>query len=285
MYLSMAEVVFSYLPVNHLSFRPSTLILKCKILFESCSFLSIHTHERTGQRIGNITLLHLEISFLCSRLYSIVFSVDEPITVAELDNILHNDPAHRACQLEYKQLKEEFENYKKETRQKTSKLEDSESVDLAELTLAKQKSEKLDKELNNLRQWFEEKERDYIETISNLQCDVTALEERHSSENEKLIEAHKGDVFLLESQLSKQRERTLQLIADKDTEISRLKGDSLSSPIRNRTFEFDDPLQRHLVASSDDNVTAKRSFETEAAVRQLLTRQNSVCVFLLFFFP
>jgi len=196
-----------------------------------------------------------------------------PITVAELDNILHNDPAHRACQLEYKQLKNEFENYKKDDKKSNSKSQKTLSSESQELTISKQKLVKLENELNHLRICFEEKERDYIETISNLQCDVTSMEERNSSEIERLKETCKLDILLLESQLAKQRERTLQLISDKDEEISRLRADPLSSPLGRKTFESNDALQTSMAMPGDTE--AKRSFETETAVRQLLTRQNS----------
>ena len=156
-------------------------------------------------------------------------------------------------------------------------------MDSEELKTAMQKSENLENELRNLRQWFEEKERDYIENISNLQCDVTSMEERHSSEIERVKEACKVDILKLESQLTKQRERTLQLIADKDDEISRLKANPLSSPTGRRTFELSDVTQRSLVTADNADAMSKRSFETEAAVRQLLTRQNSVCFPPLFF--
>ena len=200
-----------------------------------------------------------------------------PITVAELDNILHNDPAHSAYQLEYKQLKDEFENYKKDNRKSNLKSQKAQSSESQELTISKQKSVKLENELNHLRKWFEEKERDYIETISNLQCDVTSMEEKNSNEIDRLKEACKLDILLLESQLAKQRERTLQLISDKDEEISRLRADPLSSPLGRKTFESNDTLQTFMATPGDTE--AKISFETETAVQQLLTRQNSVCVY------
>lgn len=222
----------------------------------------------------------LSIFLFLSLLLQLISSIVEamPITVAELDNILHNDPAHRACQLEYKQLKDEFENYKRENSNSKTKFKVEEPTDSEELRIAKQKSANLEKELNDLRAWFDEKEKDYVETISNLQCDVTALEEKHSLEVEKLKESCRADVLMLEAQISKQRDRTLQLMADKDAEITRLKVDPIASPVGKRSFSSNDLLDRSPVATGNAEAISKRSFETETAVNQLLIRQNSVCI-------
>ena len=201
----------------------------------------------------------------------------EPITVAELDSMLHNDPSHRACQLEYKQLKDEFEGFKTENKRGKMNQPESHATESEELKMAKMKSIDLENELNDLRKLLQDKEQDYFEAISNLQCEVTAMEEKHSTELEKLKEASKADVLTLETQISKQRDRTFELVADKDAEIARLKGDPLASPVRMRTFESNSAFQSDNAASGDVEAISKRSFETEAAVRQLLTRQNSVC--------
>eukprot|EP00112_Aurelia_sp_Birch-Aquarium-sp1_P024559 Seg782.20 transcript_id=Seg782.20/GoldUCD/mRNA.D3Y31 product="GRIP and coiled-coil domain-containing protein 1" protein_id=Seg782.20/GoldUCD/D3Y31 len=200
----------------------------------------------------------------------------EPITVAELDNILHNDPTHRACQLEYRQLKGEFENYKMEM--KNMKFNDKPSgTGTQEFSIIKQKSEDLAKELSDTRSWFDDKEKDYIETISNLQCDVTEIGERHKKEMDNLKEIHRLGVFNLEEQITRQRDRTLQLLAEKDSEISRLKGSEISSPTDKRIFQYDnDRSMQAVVTLPGQEEIAKRSVETEVAVRQLLTRQNSV---------
>ena len=181
--------------------------------------------------------------------------------------------------MEYKQLKDEFENYKKENRKSKLREGDSQSAECEELKTLKQKSVRLETELISSRKWFEEKEQDYIETISNLQCDVTAMEERHKSEIENIKETNRLDVLLLEAQITKQRQRTLELLGDKDAEISRLKADPMSSPIGKRTFDTKDTFETGACALGDTEAIAKRSFETETAVRQLLTRQNSVCCF------
>ena len=151
------------------------------------------------------------------------------------------------------------------------------SASTQEFSVVKQKSEDLARELNDARNWFDDKEKDYIETISNLQCDVTEIGEKHKQELENLKEIHRCAVLNLEDQIKKQRDRTLQLLADKDSEISRLKGNEISSPADKRVFRYDnDNSLQSVVTSPGQEQIAKRSVETEVAVRQLLTRQNSV---------
>ena len=179
-------------------------------------------------------------------------------------------------------MKEEFENYKMEMKNKILNDKPS-STGTQEFSIVKQKSEDLAKELSDARHWFDDKEKDYIETISNLQCDVTEIGEKHKKEIENLKEIHRLAVLNLEEQITKQRERTLQLLADKDSEISRLKGNEISSPTDKRLFQYNnDRNLQPVVTSPGQEQIAKRSVETEVAVRQLLTRQNSVSGMSLF---
>ncbi|XP_065061205.1 GRIP and coiled-coil domain-containing protein 1-like [Rhopilema esculentum] len=200
----------------------------------------------------------------------------DPITAAELDNILHNDPAHRACQLEYKQLKDEFENYKREIK-KSNVLHENATLDNQELEIAKQNYKELEKELKKLNMFFEDKERDYIDTVSNLQCDLTEIGEKHKAEVDKIHDAYKLEITNLETQIVKQRERTLQLLEDRDTEIRRLKGCDLASPVERKRLEISNDYEKMAsgVSLADPENAVKRSVETEVAVTQLLTRQNS----------
>ncbi len=222
-----------------------------------------------------------------TRLFSIHILDNEPLSVAELDNILQNDPAHRACQLEYKQLKEEFENYKKEN--KISKNINESKDSSQELSTILRKSEKLEIELKDLRLRLKAEEEGYIEKISCLQCEMTNLEEKNKNDVLLLEENHKSKVMMLELQLTKQRERTLKLIADQETEIKRLKGEhGLNSPTDKRHFEscHDNDISSHgnQPTNQQDGIE-KRSVETEAAVKQLLQRQNSVSSLVHLGFP
>ena len=179
--------------------------------------------------------------------------------------------------MEYKQLKDEFENYKREIR-KFNVLHQNATLDNKELEHVKQNYKELEKELKKLKTFFEDKERDYIDTVSNLQCDLTEIGEKHKAEVDKIHDAYKLEITNLETQIVKQRERTLQLLEDRDAEISRLKGCDLPSPVERKRLDFSNDYEKIASGDSlaDPEKTVKRSVETEVAVTQLLTRQNSV---------
>ena len=146
----------------------------------------------------------------------------------------------------------------------------------------KQKAERLENDLNEKRLMFNDKEREYIATISNLRSSVSTLEAQHQQEIAVLKDNFKGDILKVELHLKKQRERTLYLLADKDSEINRLKGiHDCDSSFEKRVFTFPHNNDASLVASplspATDN-TVKRSVETEVAVSELLSRQNSVSI-------
>ena len=174
-------------------------------------------------------------------LYCVYFlsSGMESISVAEIDDILHNDPAHQACQLEYRQLKDEFEQYKHKMQHSLKSSSSSKSDTTCELLSLKHKCEDLERELTDTRAYHDDKEKEHLELISNLQCELTEINEKHEKEIDNMRDETKAKLSVLEGQLQKQRERTFSLFAEKDSEIERWKSKfECSSPVETRTYDY-----------------------------------------------
>ncbi|XP_057289788.1 GRIP and coiled-coil domain-containing protein 1-like [Hydractinia symbiolongicarpus] len=138
---------------------------------------------------------------------------------SEIDDILKNDPTHHACRAEYKQLKDEFEGYKRKLRNNKVSKDDHVSEDINDY---KTKIEKLQTDMKNMEEHFEEKEKESISLITKLQIDITCTKENYELQLESLREDHKKNIEQLDTEIHKQRIRTVDLLQEKDTELERL---------------------------------------------------------------
>mgnify|MGYP001794560333 CR=1 FL=1 len=195
-----------------------------------------------------------------------------------------SDPSHKACQLELRQLKDEFERYKLKTQSLYKNKSYNElSSQLENLDGLKDRNIELEKRLHEVRKFSENKEKELHRVTKELQDRIAQLETNHKRELEEsnLIYQHK--LSELEKQVHKQRDRTLSLLAEKDAELESLRarspifspsgietGTSFSYPRR-----FVDGTQP--VTAGYQDLSAESS-ETETVVRQLVSRPTGVSV-------
>ncbi|EDO43115.1 predicted protein, partial [Nematostella vectensis] len=140
------------------------------------------------------------------------------------------DPTHNACQQELRQLKDEFERYKAKTQllHRSKSLKEI-TTQLEDLDKLKARNAGLEKRLKDMEEYSHQRENELTSVVSQLRMDLHTAEERYQKgrEDSELIYRHK--VSELEKQVVKQRERTLELIAEKDAEIESLRMRSPSS--------------------------------------------------------
>lgn len=196
-----------------------------------------------------------------------------------------NDPSHKVCQQELRQLKEEFERYKVKTQalHKNKSFKEL-SEQLENLEKLKKHNTDLEKQIEELNDLSNEKEQDHKKVISNLRDQVKLLEEKHKREQEETNTVYKQRLEELERQVLNQRERTLALVAEKDSEIEMLRSRSpSSSPSADSgktrsVFSY----QRKFVevtGGSQATSDSSQSTEADAAVHQLLSKPSGVSVF------
>lgn len=153
-----------------------------------------------------------------------MYADDVGFSRADLECILKNDPAHKACREELRQLKDEFECYKAKVQiMRKSRLEsetDSNSKD----------TEKFKTQINDLKTTVESLQKE----LEDKDCELDILQERLAYEKVNLQKLHHSELESertiyaakmqeLEKQVQNQRSRTMLLINEKDCEIERLK--------------------------------------------------------------
>ena len=205
----------------------------------------------------------------------------EKLSKSELESVMMNDPTHKVCQQELKQLKEEFERYKV----KTQALHKNKSF--KELTLQLEKLERLktdnvelERQLQELKDVSSEKDRDQGKVITNLRDQLKSMEESYRQEKEKSSTVYKQKLEELERQVLSQRERTLALVAEKDSEIEMLQQRSPTiTPSSLQTGKTTVPAftyQRKFVEVTASCQAPSETSEADAAVHQLLTKPSGV---------
>ncbi|XP_065647583.1 GRIP and coiled-coil domain-containing protein 1 isoform X5 [Hydra vulgaris] len=141
----------------------------------------------------------------------------------DIEDNFKEDTKLLLCQTEYKQLKDEFELYKKKQCLSSHPSKDKNDELSQKIVEYKKKIDYL--ESNNeqlvLKNNLEEKE--HLRIVSTLQIQFTKLEEDCLQKIEQLKVEHLKNIELIENELKKQRIRTLDLLAEKDIEIDRLR--------------------------------------------------------------
>ena len=131
-----------------------------------------------------------------------------------MDGVSANDSTHQACQEEYKQLLEEFDVYKRKHKYKVTK-----DASTGEIVEHKKRICRLEKEIDRLKAYYDDKERTNLKIISSLQIDVTRSKEDFEERAQKISTDSKLNIEQMECELRpKQRVRTMDVIADRDTE-------------------------------------------------------------------
>lgn len=202
----------------------------------------------------------------------------EEFSKSELESLFVSDPSHQICQQQLRQLKEEFERYKLKTQalhKNKSYKELSEQLENME-NLKSQNSE-LEKQLQDLKDRSSERELDQNKVITNLRDQHKLAEENHRLEKEQAHNVYKQKLEELERQVLNQRERTLALVAEKDSEIEilRLRSQSSSSSGENVIGQPAFSYQRKFVEVTGGTQASLHSLqdsESDSAVHQLLSK-------------
>ena len=211
------------------------------------------------------------------------FSELEQLSKSELESMLTSDPTHKACQLELKQLKDEFERYKLKTQSLYKNKSFKElSTQMENLDKLKDRNVELEKRLHEVREYSETKERDLHRVTQDLQERISQLESRHKRELEESNLVYQHKLSELEKQVQKQRDRTLSLLAEKDAELETLKARSPSfspSGVGGSGSAFSYPRRfmdgTQPVTAGYQDLSAEPS-ETESVVHQLVSRPTGV---------
>lgn len=207
----------------------------------------------------------------------------EELSKSELESFFANDPSHKVCEQELRQLKEEFERYKVKTQalHKNKSFKEL-SEQLENLEALKKRNRDLEQQAEELKDLGIEKERDHKKVISNLRDQVKLLEEKHKREQEETSTVYKQRLEELERQVLNQRERTLALVAEKDSEIETLRSRSPSSSpsvenVGKTRQVFSYPRKFVEVSSgSQANLDSPQSSDADVAVHQLLSKPSGV---------
>lgn len=207
----------------------------------------------------------------------------EELSKSELESFFANDPSHKVCEQELRQLKEEFERYKVKTQalHKNKSFKEL-SEQLENLEALKKRNRDLEQQTEELKDLGLEKERDHKKVISNLRDQVKLLEEKHKREQEETSTVYKQRLEELERQVLNQRERTLALVAEKDSEIETLRSRSPSSSpsVENvgKTRQVFSYPRKFVEVSSGSQATldSPQSSDADVAVHQLLSKPSGV---------
>ena len=186
---------------------------------------------------------------------------------SEIDELLTNDPAHHACQEEYRQLKNEFELYKRKNVLQKNTDKDTLSEEVVKY---KKRIENLEELLRKQNKQFEESEKENSQIISRLQIDVTNLNDVYNKKVDNVKEEYKKYLGQADEELKKQRLRTITLLNEKDIEIERL---------QQRLYENDD----RPIISKIENENQKIQIEKETTVDEILSSPSVRWLFKIIF--
>lgn len=132
-------------------------------------------------------------------------------------------------------------------------------------------------EKHRLHSGLEAKEKDFLELMSKLQLENTKLSDTHEMELENIRTANNKQITSLQMELQKQRNRSMDLISEKDYEIEKLQKvlydqDGLFSSEANRKLSTTKTMD-HVVSSVVPPINTNQS---ESIVNEILS-SPSVC--------
>ena len=171
----------------------------------------------------------LRLSYLkCRRIYFLfffpIYADDVGFSRADLECLLQNDPAHKACREELRQLKDEFECYKAKVQvMRKSRLESETDSNNKDTEKLKNQIKDLKKAVESLRKDLEDRDSKIDLLQERLVCEKIDLQKVHNLELESERTVYAAKMHELEKQMQNQRTRTMSLISEKDCEIERLK--------------------------------------------------------------
>lgn len=128
-----------------------------------------------------------------------------------------------ACQLELRQLKEEFERYKVRAQVVLKNKNAKDGSQTQELQEVRDQLAELKEKYINLRIQGDQAEAQQRHLLDEGQRRVAEQQQLHRQEVERLESQHRDELLRLEGELHKQRTRTMELLQDKELELQQLR--------------------------------------------------------------
>lgn len=128
-----------------------------------------------------------------------------------------------ACQLELRQLKEEFERYKVRAQVVLKNKNAKDGSQTQELQEVRDQLAELKEKYINLRIQSDRAEAQQRHLLDEGQRQTAEMQQLHRQEVERLESQHRDELLRLEAELHKQRTRTTELLQDKELELQQLR--------------------------------------------------------------
>ncbi|EDV29298.1 uncharacterized protein TRIADDRAFT_51475 [Trichoplax adhaerens] len=149
--------------------------------------------------------------------------------IINLDNLLGNllcvdeeveDPqlAYQLCKRELAQVKEDFEKFKSQTQLHAKSR--SQDLNIKEYRSLQRQVVELNNKLISERSWFEGKEKEYKESINYFKVEIKDMQGKFDNDINKIKSESLAKLDEARKQMQRQRERTIELLADKEAEFS-----------------------------------------------------------------
>lgn len=199
--------------------------------------------------------------------FSSLYTDDIGFSKADLECLLQNDPAHKACREELRQLKDEFERYKAnaQTMRKSMLQIDTDATGKNTQKLQNHIKD-LKTTVESLQKELEDKDCELDILQERLTCEKVNLQKLHASELESERTIYRAKMQELEKQMQNQRSRTISLISEKDSEIERLKKKVATEPYSS--------------SSAHKMYSARRPRSCDETVNELLLQSTTVRILL-----
>lgn len=129
---------------------------------------------------------------------------------------------------ELRQLKDEFERYKLRAQVVLKNKNAKDGCQTKELEEIRDQLSELKEKYINLRIQSDSAEAQHRCELEEQQQLLTAMQQTHRQEVERVEALHRDDLLQLEAELHKQRDRTMALLDEKDQELEKLRASVLS---------------------------------------------------------
>ncbi|XP_070556459.1 GRIP and coiled-coil domain-containing protein 1-like isoform X2 [Ptychodera flava] len=204
---------------------------------------------------------------------------EKPVDIDDVCNIedctsLESDPAHRACQQELKQLKDEFERYKVRAQNVLKSKNAKDNTSSKEMESLKNQVTDLRERVSTLRQQLDDQDKQHQEKIADMLAEKRSLQDQHKEDLVIAEAEYKHKVGELEEQVHKQRDRTLALIEEKDREIELVK-QKIQQTYGAYGGDFQFGSRHSSVDMQSESGEGSKQFENEATISELLSHSQT----------
>ncbi|RDD42872.1 GRIP and coiled-coil domain-containing protein 1 [Trichoplax sp. H2] len=208
--------------------------------------------------------------------------------------------AYQLCKRELAQVKEDFEKFKSQTQLHAKSR--SQDLNIKEYRSLQRQVVELNNKLISERSWFEGKEKEYKASINYFKAEIKDMQGKFDNDINKIKSESLAKLDEARKQMQRQRERTIELLADKEAEVDQLKTNtntngSLGNSALQTSYSTDYLLpipsrisrrySRDILADSKESMNRTVSFEgshlfsgevTEDAVNRLLSMPATATV-------